>query len=96
MLEVKRNSETIRNLSECRESKIYAFVSDGNFKTLYKAHKNDSGRWSFVSLNNSSSHANGFHISLQECVADSLDHRRIYEFNTIKEFLTWALDQVKD
>jgi hypothetical protein len=88
---IKGEEAQVVTLANIDERKIYACVS---YDTIYKAHRVDDDRWAFISMEESICWANGDYSSLREVIKSKIGSNSIYEFDTTKEFLKWALEQV--
>ncbi len=76
-------------VDKCNEDKIYAFI--GLDKKIYKVQR-IGDLWAFVSMVNSACLANGCFQTLKDAIMRNSD---VYEFESQREFFTWALENSK-
>ena len=91
MKQVIDQPQTTVRLKDINPNKIYASVVD---QGVYKLQRM-SGRWMFCEQNGSNLGSYGAHGTAEMAIRAELDHNPVYEFDSVEEFLAWALDIVR-
>lgn len=96
---MKEVSKVMKEAYKYDEYKIYAFKG---VEAVFKLHElvpnmcTDGRGYGFIDMNSSCCYANGIYSSAEELIRHTVedDKDTVYEFDTAKEFLEWAITQV--
>lgn len=96
MKEVTSMASTLQvvGLNACDKTRIYALNCGGGPCKLHECGNNGAPVWMFCGLSNSYTGGYGVHDTFKGSLERAIQHTKVYEFASVKEFLTWALEQV--
>lgn len=71
-------------------SPSYVYIARFRSRSCYKLHENCDGKWSFVSLRDSTYHANGFHSSMRAAISAAIhEGADVFEIKNLKDFIEY-------
>jgi len=80
--------------AEANEYKIYVLKSEWDICKAHKIYSKNGEKFAFVALDDSTSWANGTTNSLSNLLMSAIHLGEIYEFDTMKEFVSWLSENV--